>query len=46
MQIAFSGTCVDVCSGALDIYVTNADGSGVVRLTDRAGRNFAPAWRP
>jgi len=44
-QIVFSGACVDACSGALDIYVMNADGSGVVRLTDRVGRNYAPAWR-
>jgi TolB protein len=45
-KIAFSGACVDACSGALDIFVMNADGSGVVRLTDHAGRNYAPVWRP
>ena len=32
--------------GIVRTGVVNADGSGVVRLTDRAGRNFAPAWRP
>jgi TolB protein len=43
-QIAFSGACVVACSGALDIYVMNADGSGVVRLT-HTGSDRSPAWR-
>ncbi len=29
-----------------DIYVMNADGSDVVRLTDHPGGDFEPAWSP
>ena len=29
-----------------NIYVMNADGSGVTRLTDTAGQDVAPAWSP
>ncbi|MCY4473859.1 MAG: hypothetical protein OXC83_00275, partial [Chloroflexi bacterium] len=29
-----------------DIYVMNADGSGVVRLTDNDADDFSPAWSP
>lgn len=30
----------------LDIYVANADGSNVRRLTNNGAANFAPAWHP
>lgn len=32
--------------GEIDIYVANADGSDVQRLTDAPGRDFEPAWSP
>jgi len=32
--------------GNLDIYVMNADGSGVVRLTDHPGPDLCPSWSP
>lgn len=44
-RIAFASTGCYTCS-TTDIYVMSADGSGVVRLTDRDARNYAPAWRP
>ena len=28
------------------IYVVNADGSGLVRLTDKSASSYTPAWRP
>jgi Tol biopolymer transport system component len=30
----------------LDLYVANADGTGVVRLTENGKANFAPFWHP
>jgi hypothetical protein len=30
----------------LDIYVVNADGSGLIRLTDHLGYDVSPAWSP
>lgn len=32
--------------GEIDIYVMNADGSDVRRLTDAPGRDFEPDWSP
>lgn len=32
--------------GEIDIYVMNADGSDVLRLTDAPGRDFEPDWSP
>ncbi|MGH7563341.1 MAG: TolB family protein [Gemmatimonadota bacterium] len=32
--------------GDLEIYVMNADGSGVEQLTDDPGGDFEPAWSP
>jgi Tol biopolymer transport system component len=32
--------------GEIDIYVMDADGSNVQRLTDAPGRDFEPAWSP
>jgi parallel beta-helix repeat protein len=32
--------------GDAEIYAMNPDGSGMVRLTDRPGRNDEPAWSP
>ena len=32
--------------GGLDIYIMNADGSNVVRLTDDPAADWAPAWSP
>ena len=32
--------------GSVDIYVMNADGSGVTRLTNDAGWDVIPAWSP
>lgn len=29
-----------------DIYITNADGTGIVRLTNNGGNNFSPIWAP
>ena len=29
-----------------EIYLCNLDGTGVVRLTDNPGRDFAPSWSP
>ena len=40
--IAFSSTR----NGDLDIYVMNADGSGVRQLTDNPGLDGSPAWSP
>lgn len=33
-------------TGASRIYVMNADGSGLSRLTDGAGEDLSPAWSP
>ena len=33
-------------SGELDIYVMNADGTDLQRLTDSPGRDFEPDWSP
>lgn len=33
-------------TGRYEIYVVNADGSGVVQLTDRPGDNVTPVWSP
>ena len=41
-KIAFMSTR----SGDPEIYVANADGSGVTRLTDTPGRDAHPAWTP
>jgi Tol biopolymer transport system component len=51
-RIAFSSTrdepnpggCAPNCNH--EIYVVNADGSGVVRLTNNAGPDWDPAWLP
>ncbi len=32
--------------GSYDIYVVNADGSGLTQLTDDAGNEFLPSWSP
>jgi hypothetical protein len=32
--------------GNVEIYAASSDGSGVTRLTDRAGDDLAPAWSP
>jgi hypothetical protein len=29
-----------------DIFLLNADGAGLVRLTEAAGMNTYPAWQP
>lgn len=42
-QIAFSSDRVD---GQLDIYVMNANGSGVIRLTSNPAEETSPAWSP
>jgi dipeptidyl aminopeptidase/acylaminoacyl peptidase len=45
-KIVFASTGCYACSNStLDIYVMNADGSGVVRLT-HTGSDHSPAWRP
>ena len=41
-RIAFSSNR----DGDWDIYVMNADGSGVTRLTDHPGSNLSPDWSP
>src|SRR5438128_2813484 len=41
-QIAFTSQR----DGNEEIYVTNADGSGVTRLTNNPARDVAPAWSP
>ena len=33
-------------NGTLDIYVMNADGSNIERLTYSGTDNYAPAWSP
>ena len=33
-------------ASTLDIYVMNADGTGVTRLTNNAVTDFSPAWSP
>jgi len=45
-KIAFDGAIPYYSGAQWDIYVMNADGSGVVRLTQGAGNNYLPAWRP
>lgn len=41
-RIAFVG----LRGGNVDVYVTDADGTNVRRLTDDPGRDEAPAWSP
>jgi Tol biopolymer transport system component len=41
-RIAFQSSRED----KLDIYVMNADGSGVVQLTDHPEHDYLPAWSP
>ena len=41
-QIAFTSTR----DGNYEIYVMNADGSGVTRLTNNSAYDFEPAWSP
>jgi Tol biopolymer transport system component len=43
-RIAFVGTSTNGPLG--DVYVMNADGSDVARLTDAPGADYAPAWSP
>src|SRR5207247_1940126 len=45
-KIAFDGAIPYYSGAQWDIYVMNADGSGVVRLTQGAGNNYLPAWKP
>jgi Tol biopolymer transport system component len=55
-KIAFSGTAFDPNIGrcslgvdfdcATDIYVIDADGSGLVRLTTAPGPDYRPVWSP
>jgi len=47
-KIAFDGATYTspLSAPQWDIYVMNADGSGVVRLTQGSGNNYLPAWRP
>ncbi len=45
-KIAFDGAIPYYSGAQWDIYVMNADGSGVVRLTQGPGNNYLPAWRP
>ena len=33
-------------NGGGEVYVMNADGSSQTRLTDNAGSDFSPRWRP
>ena len=46
-KIVFNSN-LDVLSGAFDIYVVDADGTNLVRLTTSSGstRNSRPAWSP
>jgi len=41
-KIAFAGAGAE----GYDLYVMNADGTGLTRLTDHAGDEAAPAWSP
>jgi Tol biopolymer transport system component len=41
-KIAFASTR----DGLAELYVIDADGSSVVRLTDRIGFNGQPVWSP
>jgi Tol biopolymer transport system component/DNA-binding CsgD family transcriptional regulator len=43
-KIAFQGTTSGF--GSSDIFVANADGSGVTNLTNNPGPNYSPAWSP
>ena len=43
-KIAFHGQC-PVCS-SIQIYVINADGTGLAKLASNPTRNGAPAWQP
>jgi Tol biopolymer transport system component len=46
-RVAFSsGEPFLAGDGNQDIYVANADGSGLTRLTDDPGDDFAPKWSP
>ena len=44
-SIVFVSTGCFACT-TWSIYVMNADGSGVVRLTHSAGSDHSPVWRP
>jgi hypothetical protein len=56
LQVVFSSTRADPTVGGCtpgddggcptDLYVMEADGSNVTRLTDDPGAEFAPAWSP
>ena len=37
---------VDIWNGSLDVFVMNADGTNLVRLTDDARYNLLPSWSP
>jgi Tol biopolymer transport system component len=41
-KIVFAGTGQE----GLDLYVMNADGTGLERITDAPGDEYAPAWSP
>ena len=48
-MIAFPGNDIAFSStrdGNWDIYVMNADGSDLTRLTNATGADLAPAWSP
>ena len=45
-QIAFSGPVTDDSDGRYGIYVVNADGTGLRRLTSPRFADFDPAWSP
>ncbi|HEX7049665.1 MAG TPA: LpqB family beta-propeller domain-containing protein [Longimicrobiales bacterium] len=46
-KIAFlSDRGTRVPGGSVDIHVMNADGSGVVNITNHSGNGFEPSWRP
>jgi Tol biopolymer transport system component len=45
-RIAFMSQTWDVAGGNYEIFVMNADGSGVTRLTNFEGDDGWPAWSP
>jgi serine/threonine protein kinase/DNA-binding SARP family transcriptional activator/Tol biopolymer transport system component len=42
-RIAFAGVGEE---GSFDLYVMKADGTGIERITDAPGDEYAPAWSP